>query len=295
MPGPSMHAHDHGHDHAQHSDLDGTSPLGFTGERVIPDDPKWAWCFQAHLFGYHDLIRRSEPGGVMLDMGCGEGYGAAALAKHAARLITGDVSFDAVAHAKQRYDAPNVSWVVFDAQRLPFATQTFDTTSSLQVIEHFPDTDSHLTEVARVTKPGGLHYVTTPNIDQMGEAEKDNPYHLRDFAPDDFLVALNAHFDDVRVEGMFYVQDSPRYRGMVAAEAKEEALRPKLRRLEERLAKLPGALRVRIRPLIRRLAGIKEWPLREAENARNAIVANDFTAREPANDSFCLIGIARAR
>lgn len=285
-----MHAHDHAH-----GDLDATSPLGFTGERVIPDDPKWAWCFQAHLFGYEDLVRRTQPGGIMLDIGCGEGYGAAALSKHARTVVTGDVSFEAVAHAKQRYGAGNIHWLVFDAQQLPFRDAAFDVTSSLQVIEHFADTEAHLVDVARVTKPSGMHYVTTPNIELMGDAERDNPYHLRDFTAKDLREALEAHFERVTLEGMFYVEDSPRVRAMLGAEAAEESMRPRLRAIEERLSRLPGALRARIRPLVRRIAGIREWPMPEAEHARNAIVAADFTAREPAEESFCLIGIAQKR
>ncbi|HVL91471.1 MAG TPA: class I SAM-dependent methyltransferase [Actinomycetota bacterium] len=289
----SMHAHDHAHGH-DHGGIEGVSPLGFTGERVIPGDPKWAWCFQAHLFGYHDLARRmtSRPE-RLLEIGCGEGYGASVLSRHAGHVVAGDVAADAVAHARDKYHAPNISWVVFDAQKLPFADGAFGVTCSLQVIEHFPDAEAHLDEVVRVTEPGGLHYVTTPNIDNMGEAEKDNPFHLRDFNAADLDAVLSARFDDVAVEGMFYVEDSPRYRRMVAAEAKEERLRPKLRKVEDRLAKLPGALRVRLRPLARKAAGVSHWPLPEAERARNEIIAADFRAGPDAEQSFCLIGVGR--
>lgn len=282
-----MHVHDHAHDHG----LDATSPLGFTGERVIPDDPKWAWCFQAHLFGYEDLARRLHKGARMLDIGCGEGYGAARLAQDARLVVAGDVSHEAVAHARDRYRAGNIRWVVFDGTRLPFDDDAFDAVCSLQVIEHFTGTDEHLGEVARVLRRDGLHYVTTPNIDKMGEAERDNPYHLRDFTARQLGEALTRHFEDVSLEGMFYVESSPRTKAMHAAEAKEERLRPRLRRIEAALAKMPGAVRVRLRPMVRKLAGVPEWPLPDAERARNAIVAEDFTAGEPAEDSFCLIGV----
>ncbi|HEX9696865.1 MAG TPA: hypothetical protein VGB64_11215, partial [Actinomycetota bacterium] len=121
----------------------------------------------------------------------------------------------------------------------------------------------------------------------------DNPFHLRDFNAKDLRAALEARFENVAVEGMFYVEDSPRYRRMIEAEANEERMRPKLRRVEERLAKLPGAVRVRLRPLARKLAGVAAWPLPEAEQARNAIIAADFRAGPDADASFCLIGVAR--
>lgn len=290
-----MHVHEHGHSgEARHShDVDPTSPLGFTGERVIPDDPKWAWCFQAHLFGYEDLSKRMPKGGRVLDIGSGEGYGAAHLAASARMVVAGDVAVDAVRHARDRYRGGNIRWVVFDGQHLPFADSAFDVVCSLQVIEHFTGTDEHLADVARVLRRDGLHYVTTPNIDLMGEAEKDNPWHLRDFSAQELGAALTRHFEDVSLEGMFYVTESARTKRMQAAEAKEERLRPRLRKVEATLARLPGPLRVRLRPVVRRLAGIKEWPLPEAEEARNSILAADFTAGEPAEKSFCLIGITR--
>lgn len=288
-----MHAHDHTHAHSHDHGVDATSPLGFTGERVIPDDPKWAWCFQAHLFGYEDLTGRMPPGGRVLDIGCGEGYGADRLAAKARLVVAGDVALDAVRHARDRYHGGNIRWVVFDGTRLPFADDAFDVVCSLQVIEHFTGTDEHLSDVARVLRRDGLHYVTTPNIAKMGEAEKDNPWHLRDFTANELGEALRRHFEDVSLEGMFYVEDSPRTQRMRAAEAKEDRLRPRLRRIEAALARLPGAIRVRLRPLVRRWAGIAEWPLTEAEEARNAIVAADFVAADPAEESFCLIGITR--
>jgi hypothetical protein len=42
--------------------------------------------------------------------------------------------------------------------------------------------------------------------------------------------------------------------------------------------------------LVRKLAGV---PRVTADEARNAILAEDFEARAPAEESFCLIGIAR--
>jgi hypothetical protein len=56
------------------------------------------------------------------------------------------------------------------------------------------------------------------------------------------------------------------------------------------VSRLPGPLRVRARPILRRIAGA---PRIDADVVRNAILAEDFEARGPADESFCLIGIAR--
>ncbi|MFA5890561.1 MAG: class I SAM-dependent methyltransferase [Actinomycetota bacterium] len=267
------------------------SPLGFTGERVLPDEPEWAWCFQAHKFGYDDLAARILPGARVLDVGCGEGYGAELLARRARLVIACDYSFEAVSHARARYTDARVRWVACDAQRLPFAPGSFDVVSSLQVIEHFADTAAHLAGVARTLVPDGWHYVATPNIDLMSEAERDNPYHLRDFTVPELRRVLTEHFAEVEILGMFYREESPRVRAMRAAEADEDAVRPKLERAERLLARIrPTALRVRLRPLVRALTGV---PRVDADAARNAVLADDFEARAPAEESFCLIGLAR--
>ena len=42
-----------------------------------------------------------------------------------------------------------------DGQRLPFANGRFDTVLSLEVLEHLPDPDRCVAELARVLAPGG--------------------------------------------------------------------------------------------------------------------------------------------
>ena len=46
---------------------------------------------------------------------------------------------------------------------LPFVDESFDVVLSLDVLEHIPDTDSHLTEVRRVLKPKGRYLLQSPN------------------------------------------------------------------------------------------------------------------------------------
>ena len=61
-----------------------------------------------------------------------------------------------------------VNWYEFlpavfgDAQRLPVATQSFDTVFSLDVMEHLPDPNDAMAEIARVLRPGGRAILRIP-------------------------------------------------------------------------------------------------------------------------------------
>ncbi|MFP5225459.1 MAG: class I SAM-dependent methyltransferase [Actinomycetota bacterium] len=273
----AFHAHSHG-------------GIAFTGERVVPDEPGWEWCFEAHRFGYDDLIARLPGGARVLDVGCGEGYGTASIAEHAGFTVGCDASAEAVKHARDKYGTDQLAWVVCDAQALPFADDAFDVVASLQVIEHFTDTDAHLSGVARILRADGFHYCATPNIALATPEEADNEFHLRDFDAPQLEAAMRKHFGSVELLGQFYREDSPRVKAMRAAEATADRDAAKTARLERILSGLPGPLRVRARPALRRMLGL---PAQDAATVRNQIIAEDFEMRAPASESFCLFAIAR--
>lgn len=62
----------------------------------------------------------------------------------------------------QRCVVENYRFVV-SGTRLPFPDETFDVVTSNHVIEHLPDQQLHLSEIARVLKGSGLCYLATPN------------------------------------------------------------------------------------------------------------------------------------
>lgn len=51
-----------------------------------------------------------------------------------------------------------------DAQRLPFADASFDTVLAAEMLEHIPEPDACVAEIARVVKPGGRFLLTVPLI-----------------------------------------------------------------------------------------------------------------------------------
>jgi SAM-dependent methyltransferase len=98
-----------------------------------------------------------QNGDAVLDVGCGTGAVAAAVAamSPSSRVVGIDLAADAVAFAAARHAGAQVQFEVGDAQRLRFAQGSFTSALSLLNLNFIPDPKKALQEMARVTKPGG--------------------------------------------------------------------------------------------------------------------------------------------
>ena len=100
-----------------------------------------------------------DPGTVVLDLACGAGALATAVASAApsARLVAADLSVDMLRRASlepsQRGAHPAVA--AMDAQLLAFMDRTFGLVLCGSALDSFPDPVGALTEMHRVLRPGG--------------------------------------------------------------------------------------------------------------------------------------------
>jgi ubiquinone/menaquinone biosynthesis C-methylase UbiE len=137
----------------------------------VEADAPWHRMIKSRLRPTDDLA-----GKRVLEIGCGRGGFAAWLARHPAaprQVVAADFSPTAVAKAAAfgaSQGLANVEWTVADIQKLdPFADGEFDTVFSCETIEHVPDPPLAVRQLARVLKPGGRLYLTTPNyMSSMG-------------------------------------------------------------------------------------------------------------------------------
>jgi SAM-dependent methyltransferase len=163
--------------------------LTLTGERTVPGIPEENYWFRRHEAAYLRLADQCR-GAVVLEAGCGEGYGAALLARHA-RLVVGlDYDAAAAAHAAARY--PHVRVARGNLACLPVADSTVDVVANLQVIEHLWDQAEFLAECARVLRPGGRLLVSTPNriTFSPGRDTPLNPFHTRELSAAELVELL---------------------------------------------------------------------------------------------------------
>jgi ubiquinone/menaquinone biosynthesis C-methylase UbiE len=102
------------------------------------------------------LTAKAKPARA-LDLGCGGGHVAYAMAPHARQVTATDLSVDmlaAVATAASAKGLGNIETVEAAAERLPFEDHTFDFLGCRYSAHHWREIEAGLREARRVLKPG---------------------------------------------------------------------------------------------------------------------------------------------
>ena len=190
-------------EHVQQGLPPGVPPLSLTGERTLPDVPAENYWYRRHLAVYEWIAARI--GGMrVLDMACGEGYGASVLARRAAAVVGVDANPEAHEHARLRYAQPGLTFErgMVENHGQPGA---FDAVVFLQTIEHVADPAAVLEHLRTLLAPGGVAYISTPNLLTLappGAEKSDNPWHLREYRCGEFRQLCGSAFGSVEVLGL---------------------------------------------------------------------------------------------
>jgi SAM-dependent methyltransferase len=163
--------------------------LPLTGERTVPDVPEENYWFRRHEAAYVALRERCVDA-VVLEAGCGEGYGADLLAEVAATVVALDYEPLTTAHVRARY--PRLDVLRGNLATLPIASAGIDVIANFQVLEHLWDQAGFLAECRRVLRPGGTLLLTTPNriTFSPGQDTPINPFHTRELDPAELAELL---------------------------------------------------------------------------------------------------------
>jgi SAM-dependent methyltransferase len=116
-----------------------------------------------------------KPGDKILDLGCGFGRHAYEAARRGAHVVALDAgkdevegvlgTFAAMVEAGELAEATTkVGVIQGDALHLPFADGTFDRVICSEVLEHIPNDEAAMAELARVLRPGGTMAITIPRF-----------------------------------------------------------------------------------------------------------------------------------
>jgi SAM-dependent methyltransferase len=173
--------------------------LEFTGERFVPGTEGEIAHEHWHRYAF---AQRFVAGKRVIDVACGEGYGAALVAGVAADVVGVDIDAQAVTHAGAAYaETANLRFVEGSAAALPLPDACADAVVSFETIEHLDAADQPrmIAEFARVLVPGGLLVLSSPNRSEYSEARGYvNPYHHCELDRDQLARLLDPAFPACR-------------------------------------------------------------------------------------------------
>jgi O-antigen biosynthesis protein len=175
--------------------------IDWTGERCVPWAPDTAMLYEHfHRYLWAGLLLA---GRTVLDLGSGEGFGAAILAESAASVIGVDVDAAAVQHATANYSRANLAFAHASATDLTrFGEGSFTGITAFEMIEHVRDHERVIAEVAHVLSDEGILAISTPDRETYAKASgKVNPFHERELSLAELRELLAARFEHVSLWG----------------------------------------------------------------------------------------------
>lgn len=103
--------------------------------------------------------------GTVLDVGCGPGVLVQELSDRGCRVWALDAAPEVIAQCRARFQQlPNVHCCIGSATALAFPEGRFDAVICLGVIDRIRDYEQAVSELLRVLKPGGMLFLSFPNL-----------------------------------------------------------------------------------------------------------------------------------
>ena len=173
-----------------------SQPPSFTGERFLPECSGEIWYEHWHRYA---LARQLSQHCTVLDVACGEGYGAAMVAEAADKVVGVDLSADAIRNAKNNYGHhANLQFVTASCECLPFSDASFDFAISFETIEHIETQKEFISELTRVLRPDGVLILSSPNKRLYSDAhDYHNEFHVRELYRNELEDLLHVSFPHI--------------------------------------------------------------------------------------------------
>jgi ubiquinone/menaquinone biosynthesis C-methylase UbiE len=139
----------------------GSVPTGNTYDKYGSTNPVVRRLMSGFEGTLAHLFDRAAPESV-LDVGCGEGVLTAEWAQRLGekRIVGIDLEDPKLRAEWETRRRPNLEYRAMPAENLPFAADEFDLAAAIEVLEHVPDPEHTLSEMARVA--GGHLLVSVP-------------------------------------------------------------------------------------------------------------------------------------
>jgi 2-polyprenyl-3-methyl-5-hydroxy-6-metoxy-1,4-benzoquinol methylase len=149
----------------------------------------------------------------LLDVGCGEGVLVHRWAQRLGegRVVGIDLEEDSIQAGWAEHQAPNLAYRVMEASDLPFDDGEFDLASAIEVLEHVPDPEHTVAEMARCAERHLLVSVPREPLWRMLNMARgaywpalgNTPGHLNHWSRRSFVELLSRHGQVAEVRSPF--------------------------------------------------------------------------------------------
>lgn len=188
--------------------------MKYTGERQV--SVSFDGIRLDHLQRYDFAATAANKGDLILDLGCGIGYGSYKLAEQGGSVTAIDFDQQAIDFAKENWQHGNIVFKQRDILQLNDSDLPgkVDLVTAFEVVEHVIFDTGVIQKAKQLLKTGGLLFVSVPNQTVIPHTIELNPYHIKHYSLDDIQKELaNRGFT---VEEVRYQNDE----GFVEADGK---------------------------------------------------------------------------
>lgn len=137
---------------------------------------------------------------AVLDLGCGKGIQTQLLARRCGKVTGLDVGEKAIAEARRLLahcpDSGRIGFLCVPLEDAGLPAASLDRVFSFSVLEHIPNLDRVLVEIARILKPGGELHISVDALANIGrelvEKHRKDHYVVQYFTPQTLQAKLEA-------------------------------------------------------------------------------------------------------
>jgi ubiquinone/menaquinone biosynthesis C-methylase UbiE len=220
--------------------------MGTEAEIYVPGKRITMETYLVHLSRYVFAAQFIPSDADILDIATGSGYGASYLAgKGACRVVGADLDEIIIKIANSGYRKPNLTFMLSNAEELPFSDESFDIVCSMGTIDHLRNPEKFLTDSRRTLRSGGYFICSVLNRELITPPPFKriiDPCHKIEYSPTELTGLVSRYFDNVQM----YYQESGMIRWIKMRRAAYYLMYRKLRLpdsstiLMQRLMRLAG-------------------------------------------------------
>lgn len=173
--------------------------LSSSAERSNWEDENTKLIWLPHKAVY-EFVSRYCHKKIVLDAGCGQGWGSGLVAKVAKKITAIDIDESSLNFARNKFTFKNLLFRKDNLENLNSIKKNPNIIICLQTIEHLNKPHKFLESVVRLLKSNGVLIISTPN--KLSD-HIPSPYHIKEYSETEIRKLLSNYFKHVKLFGLY--------------------------------------------------------------------------------------------